>query len=102
MDDMLRWVPRSRTLSTTEVVTGVVAGVGKESGEAAGGAVKPAVPSQCQLSPSSQCDTGHLTVCLSFPICTTRWYPSYSKQIVLTPVSESHSVVSDSLRPHGL
>ena len=57
---MLRWVPRSRTLRTTEVV----AGVGKESGEAAGGAVKPAVPSQCQLSPSSQCDTGHLTVCL--------------------------------------
>ena len=98
---MLRWVPRSGTLSTTEVA-GVVAGVGKESGKAAGGAVKPAVPSQCQFNPSSQCDTSHLTVRLSFPICTTRWSTSYSSQIFLTPVSESHSVVSDSLRPHGL
>ena len=50
---MLRWAPRSRTLSTTEVAAGVVAGVGRESGEAAGGAVRPAVPSKCQLNPSS-------------------------------------------------
>ena len=92
---MLRWAPRSRTLSTTEVV----AGVGKGSGEAAGGAVRPAVPSKCQLSPSSQCDTGCLTVCLSFPICTTRWPTSYSSQIFLIPVSESCSVMSDSATP---